>query len=139
MYWSQTESSKWSLDSLSHDLGHPFTNSAGILIFCGVTGDAKAGEAADGERLDAGGAVASGAVVSGAVVSGAVAAYVCFWKEFTEAVSKLYFFYIYWEFSAVLAPQTTTAASGPPVVPWPHNHPRDTSAGSRGAVEPPGR
>ena len=23
MYWSQTESSKWSLDSLSHDLGHP--------------------------------------------------------------------------------------------------------------------
>eukprot|EP00964_Phaeocystis_antarctica_P019968 scaffold11025_cov41-Phaeocystis_antarctica.AAC.4 len=24
MYWSQTESSKWSLDSLSHDLGHPF-------------------------------------------------------------------------------------------------------------------
>eukprot|EP00964_Phaeocystis_antarctica_P045120 scaffold25961_cov63-Phaeocystis_antarctica.AAC.4 len=25
MYWSQTESSKWSLDCLSHDLGHPFT------------------------------------------------------------------------------------------------------------------
>ena len=24
MYWSQTESSKWSLDSLSHDLGPPF-------------------------------------------------------------------------------------------------------------------
>eukprot|EP00964_Phaeocystis_antarctica_P102794 scaffold68108_cov56-Phaeocystis_antarctica.AAC.6 len=29
MYWSQTESSKWSLDSLSHDLGHPFIESEG--------------------------------------------------------------------------------------------------------------
>ena len=29
MHWSQTESSKWSLDSLSHDLGPPF-----ICTFC---------------------------------------------------------------------------------------------------------
>eukprot|EP00964_Phaeocystis_antarctica_P046220 scaffold26677_cov59-Phaeocystis_antarctica.AAC.3 len=47
MYWSQTESSKWSLDSLSHDLGHPFivlcstptaqVSRAGPRLDCGIT------------------------------------------------------------------------------------------------------
>ena len=34
VYWSQTESSKWSLDCLSHDLGHPFSHIVAPVLVC---------------------------------------------------------------------------------------------------------
>ena len=48
MYWSQTESSKWSLDSLSHDLGHPF-NSAENKLSANRVG--VVGRGRDGDRV----------------------------------------------------------------------------------------
>eukprot|EP00964_Phaeocystis_antarctica_P091481 scaffold58679_cov26-Phaeocystis_antarctica.AAC.1 len=34
MYWTKTESSKWSLDCLSHDLGHPFSHIVAPVLVC---------------------------------------------------------------------------------------------------------
>ena len=51
MHWSQTESSKWSLESLLHELAHPFTLHGSRLTFDLALARPKQGDMSGDEEV----------------------------------------------------------------------------------------